>query len=336
MNRKILVLCDGEEEYLHRMTEYLQEKQTLPFAVHAFTGLKELKRFCADKEIELLIVAENSYEEQVKELGARNTVILNESGNEIGEGIKNINKYQSSEAILREIINTCSGETEDTCKRIASGRRMMIIGNYTPVKRCLQTTFAMSLGQILAKKHKVLYLNFETFSGLDYMLDREFTMDITDALYFFNCERGKLAYRLTGMIQSVNGMDYIPPVVSYKDLYMVTGEQWLALFKEIENIIGYEYLILDLSEQMNGLFDILRNCYRVYTITRQDGFAAAKIKQYEAMLKQEDYEDVAGKTRKWNLPVFHTLPSSLRQLTHGDLASYIKDIVEEDIYEYAE
>lgn len=335
MNRKILALCDKEEGYLHRMTEYLQEKETLPFAVYAFTEVKELKSFGADKEIELLVVAENSYEEQMQELGIRSIVILNESGHEAGKDIKNINKYQSSEVILREIVNACSGETADSYKRIASGRQMMVIGNYTPVKRCLQTTFAMSLGQILAKKHKVLYLNFETYSGLDYMLNREFTMDITDALYFFNCERGKLAYRLAGMIQSVNGMDYIPPVVSYKDLYSVKGEQWMALFREIESITDYEYLILDLSEQMNGLFDILRDCYRVYTITRPDSFAAAKIKQYEAMLRMEDYEDVAGKTRQWNLPVFHTLPSGLEQLTHGDLASYIRDIVEEDIYDNA-
>lgn len=335
MKKKIFALCDSEEVYLQRMVEYLEEKEALPFLIHAFTGVEELKKFNSQKEIELLLVAESCYTREVKDMNIGNLMILNESGNKIGEDITNISKYQSSEKILGEVLRAYSGGNEDACRRITSGSQMMIIGNYTPIGRCLQTTFAMSLGQILAQKHKVLYLNFESYSGFGCLMERDFTMDITDALYFFNCERGKFAYRLAGMVQSVNGMDLIPPVVSFKDLHTITGEQWLDLFREIESISGYEYLILDLSEQMNGLFEILRSCYRVYTITREDRIAAAKIKQYETMLMLEEYQDVAAKTRKWSLPVFHTLPSGLEQLTHGELAAYVKGVVEEDIYDRA-
>ena len=37
-------------------------------------------------------------------------------------------------------------------------------------------------------------------------------MDITDVLYYFRCEKDRLSYRLEGMIQTLNGLDYIPPV----------------------------------------------------------------------------------------------------------------------------
>lgn len=333
MAQKILAVCDKEEKYLYRLVECLENRELLPFSICAFTNERALRKFSSKTEIELLLIAEGSYVEEIKQLPITHILILNESGNEAGEGIKNINKYQSAEGIFREIMENYMGNAQEAPRRLQSGSQMKIIGNYTPVRRCLQTTFALTMGQILAKEHKVLYMNFESYSGLSYLLNREFSLDITDVLYYFNCEREKLAYRLAGMVQSINGMDFIPPAVSYQDLCGVTGEQWLHLFREVEASTSYEYLILDLSEQMNGLFNILRQCFKVYTITREDGFAAAKIKQYEAMLCMSDYEDVTAKTKKWSLPVFHRLPNGLDQLTHGELASYVKKIVEEDIYE---
>lgn len=333
MDKKILAICDGEEKYLHRLTEYLENKEILPFKIYAFTSVEELKKISQRKEIEILLIAENAYTSEVKELSVSQIILLNESGEEIGGGIKNINKYQSSEAILREVVEGYEGEVKGVSRKFRTGSRMKIIGNYTPIRRCLQTTFALSMGQMLAKKHKVLYLNFESYSGFSFLLNREFNVDITDVLYYFNCEKEKLVYRFAGMVQSMNGMDFIPPVVSYRDLSMVEGEQWLHLLQEIEEISDYEYVILDLSEQMQGLFDILRHCFKIYTIAREDGLAVAKIKQYEAMLRMTDYEDIAVKTRKWNLPVFHRLPQGLEQLTHGELGAYVKNIIEEDIYE---
>ncbi len=333
MNKKILAICDGEEKYLHRLMEYMESKEVLPFTIYAFTDMEELKKFSGRKEIEVLLIAENTYSEEVKELAITQIILLNEGGEEIGKGIRNINKYQASEIIFREIMEEYSGEISGISRKLRTKSRMKIIGNYTPIRRCMQTTFALTMGQVLAKKHRVLYLNFESYSGFSFLLNREFCVDITDVLYYFNCEREKLAYRFAGMVQSLNGMDFIPPVVSYRDLSMVDGEQWLRLFQEIEEISDYEYMILDLSEQIQGLFDILRQCFKIYTITKEDGLALAKMKQYEAMLRMTDYEDIAVKTRKWNLPVFHRLPYGLERLTHGELGTYVKKVIEEDIYE---
>ncbi|WP_342757863.1 hypothetical protein [Kineothrix sedimenti] len=333
MDQKVLAVCDKEEKYLYRLVECLENRELLPFSICAFTNERALRKFSSKTKIELLLIAESLYEEDLKGLPIEHILILNESGNEAGDGIKNINKYQSAEGIFREIMESCMENVQAASTRRLSGNPMKIIGNYTPIRRCLQTTFSLTMGQILAKKHKVLYMNFENYSGLSYLLNREFNVDISDVLYYFNCEREKLAYRLAGMVQSINGMDFIPPVVSYQDLSGVTGEQWLHLFQEVEAASSYEYLILDLSEQMHGLFNILRQCFKVYTITREDGFAAAKMKQYEAMLSMTEYMDVAAKTKKWNLPVFHRLPDGLEQLTHGELACFVKKIVEEDIYE---
>lgn len=333
MVKKVMALCDREEKYLYHMADFLEKKDTLPFAVHVFTNVEKLKSFTQKNPVEILLIGENAYEEQIAEYPVSQIFILNESGNQVGCEIENINKYQSSEEIFSTIMNGYTWDKEKLPRRLATGNRMKIIGNYTPVGRCLQTTFALSMGQQLARKHKTLYLNFESYSGFGSLLDKKIAADITDVLYFFNCEREKLAYRLESMVENINGLDYIAPVLSYQQLKEVTGEQWIELFREIERASDYEYLILDLSEQINGLFDILRECHRIFTIVREDGFAEAKLRQYEAVMQSMNYSDIAGKTKKWCLPFFQKIPYGLDQLTHGELAGYVKKMIEDEIYQ---
>lgn len=330
--KKILALCDGERDYVYHLADYLERKDTFPFAVYSFTDTVQLKKFMDNNEVELLLVGENVYEEDMEELSKRHMVVLNESGNEVGSQVQNINKYQASEHIIKAVMDSYTGGNDRLPKRLATGNRMKMIGCYTPVGRSLQTTFALSMGQILAKKHKTLYLNFESYSGFGYLLEQEYTVDITDALYYFNCEREKLAYKLEGIVQPLNGMDYIPPAMSYQELAGIGGEQWIQLFQEIEKISEYEYLILDLSEHVQGLFDILRECRCVFTIQKEDEMAEAKMRQYETLLQSMEYGDIAGKTRKWKLPVFRRIPSGMAQLDRGEMAACVRQIIDEEIY----
>ena len=334
MIKKFLALCDGEESYLRHMADYMEKKGGHPFAIRAFTNKEQLKKFTEKNDTEFLLIAENAYEEKLQDLPIAHIMVLNESGNQVGGDMKNINKYQSSEVIFRTVMENYMEGVKEISPRIAVGNRMKIIGCYSPVGRCLQTTFALSMGQLLARKHKTLYLNFENYSGFGQLLPGEFTMDIMDVLYYFDCEKDKLSYRLGGMMQSLNGLDYIPPAFFYKDLEEIDSSHWMGLFKEIEMTANYEYLILDLSAQVRGLLDILRECFRVFTIMKEDMFAKAKMRQYESILQSMNYGDVALKTKKWVLPEFYKLPSKLDQLTNGELAAYIKKIIEEEVYGY--
>ena len=59
MVKKILALCDGEENYLYHMADYLERKDMQPFVVRAFTNTDQLKKFMNNNETELLLIAEN-------------------------------------------------------------------------------------------------------------------------------------------------------------------------------------------------------------------------------------------------------------------------------------
>ncbi len=334
MDNRILAICDLEENYAYRMMEVLQVKKDIPFEIHVFTQLDRLMEFNRKAEVGCLLISESAYCDAILELAVPHVIILNESG-EITEGNQfyNINKYQSVDHIVNEILNYYTEKAPGRAgRRIGTlHKNRRIIGIYTPVKRCLQTTFSMTLGQMLARNHKTLYLNFECFSGLAHMLGREFKADITDLVYFYECVREKFVYRLASITEQVNGMDFIPPAAVYPDLMNIPGKQWTSLLQEMKTECGYDYILLDLTDYVNGLIEILQECDMIFTITRGDTMAIAKMEEYEKMLNDNHVQEVARMTRKLNLPVFKNLSLRFSELTYGELASYIKDNLLKDI-----
>lgn len=335
MKEKIFALCDSEETYAYKMADYIAEKVKMPYEMHLFTRPEELERFAAQKKIEILLIAEHALR-MIKEMSVRQNVqqifILQETGQEREDGFTYIDKYQSPEEVVRALLESIADSSGWARQMAQTKEGAKMIGIYSPIKRCLQTPFAMTLGQILAKEHRVLYLNFECYSGLRQMLNREFATDMMDVMYYFRYAKDKLAVRMPSLVQSLNGMDFIPPMQSTLDMCEIEGVQWSNFCKEIADVGEYEYLILDLDDNMRGLFDLLRSCIRVYTIIKDDRAACAKLTQYEHVLRFHELEDVADKTVKCKFPVFEKIPADIGMMTHGDLANYVRAIIKEDLY----
>lgn len=313
--------------------EFISGKTNLPFEVYIFTDGSKLLSCVKGKDIECLLVSENAYSKEVETLRIPHIIILSESGENLNKALRHINKYQSCENILHEVVEYYTDKSENVPAALRTGlKRMIIIGIYTPVGRCLQTTFSLTLGQMLAKHHKTLYLNFEVYSGLGRMLSRNFHSDLSDLMYYFSCSREKLAYRMESMVETVNGLDFIPPVEIYQNLAGIRGNQWLDLFQEMERSSEYEFLILDLTDGIMDLWDVLRGCNHIYTIVREDGLAMAKLEQYEKALESMDYGDIAARASKWKLPIFKQLPLRFEELTYGELAAYVKANIFPDLF----
>ena len=327
----ILAVCDAEEAYASKLADYLNLKEGFPFQVRYFSTIGKLLQFSSQQDVEAALVCEKYEEELVKTKVIPSVITLSEKNNREGQQLKAVWKYQSCEILIKEILQILAREGKEG-SHILRNVPLKIIGLYSPVKRTMQTTFGLTMGQLLAKRGKVLYINMEGFSGLNIMLKRNFQRDLSDLLYYMQNGRQGLAYIMGSMVESVNGMDILPPMLCQMDLISIESKEWLKLFYEIENHSEYEYLILDLSDSIQGLFEILRQCSVIYTMTERDGFAMAKIDQYEKMIKQCRYEDILDKTHKCELPKFSYLPEQLDRLTVSELASVVKEKIKEDLY----
>lgn len=325
---KIFVLCDGEEEYAQLLTDFLKKQKDIPWKIHTYTSAEELMRF--EKEpVGFLAVAESAYSDALQTLQPLRTVILNESGVVRWEDIPCVDKYQAAAEVLKYFLQIYM-EVADTClPRLRMNCRTKFIGNYSPVHRSMQTSFALTMSQMLAREHATLYLNFEHYAGIADLLPDLQTLDLADLLYFLNAGKEKFRLRLQTMVRHVGNLEYVPPMKSGQNLLTVQAAEWIGLLQKIEELGEYEYVILDLSESMQGLFEILRLCRRVYTLTREDRIAKAKLLQYEQLLSLYEYGDVLEKTERLSLTHIRRLPEELELLTRGELADLVGGLIRE-------
>lgn len=326
--RKICI-CDSETSYGEHLMEYLRHEGRLSRDIYLYTSSDVLLEREDPRDTRLLVIAQSQYSDKIDKAGFGDVLVLNESGVYM-EKPENMSKYQSVENICDRIRELCVAQEEEVSGGVRHGKPMKLIGIYSPVTRCLQTTFALCMGQLLSASAAVLYLNFEAYSGFETMLSRTFRGTVSDLLYFNDCAREKVAGQLQYMTEKVGDLDILPPMESFILMRSIKAEQWLELLRTIEKVTDYEYCILDLSEQADGVLEILRQCDFIFTITREDGFARAKMTQYEALLRSTQYEDIFMKTRRCRLPVFRELPGNILMMTHGELAGCVKGILEEE------
>jgi hypothetical protein len=322
------VLCDEEEEYAQLISEFMRRQRHLPWELRTYTRAEEL----FEREsggMALLVVAESAFSDRLRELSPGRLVVLSESGVMRWEDVFYVDKYSRAQEVLGQLLAIYAESEEEQPPRLETKLPAKIIGNYSPVRRSLQTSFALAMGQMLAQEHRTLYLNFEHYAGVGGLLPDMQTYDLADLLYFLNAGKEKFRIRLQSMLRQIGSLDYIPPMKAGQNLLAVTGEEWLCFLQKIQELGEYEYVILDLSESMQGLFEILRQCTRIFTSCARDRIGERKLLQYEQMLALYDYADVLEKTCRTDLSYIRRVPAEPEGLTHGELAEAVRKFLEE-------
>ncbi len=323
---KVMALCDTEEEYAQLMTEFMRKQKNLPWELHTYTNVDTLLG-TEQSGLAMLVVAESAFRQELRGLAPGCLVVLGESGVMRWEDISYVDKYQEAEEVFRQLLGVYMEIADIQLPFLRTNRKTVFIGNYSPVHRCMQTSFAITMSLMLARRHPTLYLNFEHYAGISELLPDMQTLDLADLLYFLNAQKDKFRLRLQTILKHKGALAYVPPVKSGQNLITVTPQEWLGLLERIEELEEYEYVVLDLGESMQGLFEILRMCRHVYTLTREDRIARGKLLQYEQVLALYEYGDVLGKTKRLSLSHIRKLPEELEQLTKGDLADLVKGLL---------
>lgn len=330
MGKPIMAICDRQAAYTSQLIALFQGKKELPFEIHGFTKNESLQEFCDNNRIALLLVSEPDYREELQDKAIDRILVLREGTGSLPENVATVNKFQPAGMLYREIMRVYGEGERIVPFRKSEKKKIRLIGVYSPLHCCMQTTFALTAGEILAKKSKTLYLNFECFSGFEMLLGRRFGGNMTDVLYYYDCAKEKLSYKLESVVQKMGELYFIPPAASYEDFQGIKEEEWLSVITEIAQTGGYETVLLDLTEQVRGVYPLLEACDKIYTLLKDDRMAKAKLAQYELMLEQETYRKIREKTVKCRLPVFKNLPERMEEFSYGELADYVKKLLTED------
>jgi len=319
-------LYDTDYAYISKLGNYLSMNSTFPFVVNVCKTQEELIEMIKHHNSNLVLISEKDYEKS-RNLNCKELVILSEKkSGEIGN-INYVNKYQNGEKIIKDILNLLA-KSESMGNIINRKNSLKVIAFYTPIKRSLSTTMCIAMGQLLGKRTKTLYINFECFSGLKSLLKCDFQKNIGDLLYFMANHNSGFGISLSGVIENIEGLDIISSFENQSDLISVESQIWLDLLHNIECETDYEYVLLDLSDSVQGLFDILKVADKVITSVDNDEVAIFKLMKYEECLKVSGYEEVIEKTKKCNVPHQHRKNGEIHFLGYGELGEYVKTVLQ--------
>ena len=224
-------------------------------------------------------------------------------------------KYRSAAVLLHMIQGYLGTERTD------SGAA--VISLYSPVKRCLQTTFGITLSHLLTKKGRTLYLNLEGYSGLERTFSDSYSKDISDFIYYVNQTSENIPLLIQKFVYRLGEVDIIPPVLNATNLQDITEDMWLRMLELLRNSGLYDYIIVDVSDFIHGIFSILRESQVIFSLTKADARANAKWQQYCSILEELGYEDILTKTRKPEMPRIAVLSVNAEACMQGPMAELV-------------
>lgn len=292
------MICDIQQEYSEHLLQILAEQFEGEYQFHLFHDSKRIEELLEKSRTEILLIGEECEKEIFSQYDVEKRFILTGiPGRKEERGTIPLFRYQSAQEIVRTIrrnINRSSKVSKKEeqmltdrtgCRQRYEGEHVEekqgdwkirdepvirgLVGIYSPVHRIGKTKFAIRLGQKMARQVPVLYLNMEGYSGGAYYFKEETEKNLGDLFYFIK-----------------------------QDVRSVKAEEWISLLDMIVNKCIYEVIILDLGDAVNGLYDILRKCDRIYTPYICEGAAEAKLEQYENNLRAAGYEDILRNTVK--------------------------------------
>lgn len=335
MKKNIFAVCDLEVDYALNFIDYLNQKKNIPFEIQAFTTVESLITYGKKTHIELLLISGKAMCREVRELDIGKTIILSEGVHPPDlDQYPSVYKYQASSDVIREVM-ACYGEE----KKQTSGQYTVlkktteILGVYSPLGRCLKTSFALALGQILAKERAVLYLSLEEYSGFEELMGKGFEHNLSDLLYYVRQDNQNLIHKMNSMIQTVNNLDYIPPVRTPADIRGTAWQDWERLLDAVTLGSSYEVVILDIGNGIAENLQLLDLCKRIYMPVLNDTVSACKIAQFEDLVRIWDYPQILGKITKIR-PPFHVQTVSSReyveQLAWSELGDYVREVLRKE------
>lgn len=324
-----LLICDLEVSYARKLAEFINARQGFPFVVRFIREINDISRMIEKWKVDVVIATEDTIEEVIKYL-PRERIILASSGSNASFKEKNdIYKYQNCESIIRDVLTSVSrmDGLENLIKRNGP---MTVLGFFSPIHSLMQTPLALVMGQLIAQKKRVLYINLEGYSGVEELIQKQFDMDLSDVLYEIVNNTDKTAVSIGKAVCQLAKLDLLPPMRNQKDLSSVSIDNWKNFFELIERGSDYEYLILDISESVRDLLEMLIICKKVYMPVDSDRLSKAKICQFYDTLGDIHREQLEGRIVQCDTKSIAELNNLSINSVNGPLGELCKELLSKE------
>lgn len=341
MKKSICAIYDVDEQYACKLMTVMNQKKKTPFQTLVFTMEEPLLEYMKENSIDILIISEGRITEKIRSgnvgkiLALREDMELSEvskmpdarcveDARKIGEKeMMGIYKYQSSENIVREVMNYCAKPFMDLSTKAE------IVGVYSPLGNVYKTAFSLALAHAYGEKCSVLYINLEEFSGLGEILSEGSKGNLSDIIYYYKISKEGFINQLDWVVSSIGRIHYIPPIKCAEDVMYVSAQEWMDVFSYIANNCAYDYIVLDISNAVKEQWKLMQVCKRIFMPVKEDYISKKKICDFESYLLSIGKESIYDCIEKINIPYDSNISLSsdfMDRIEWSVLGSFAKEI----------
>ncbi len=268
-----------------------------------------------------LWILDDGMRECLPEEGKKNILWLSNNP----EALDAVFKFRSAAILLQTILH---------CLEVNSGKkssdsRTQIVSLYSPVKRSMQTSFGVAASHALSKKGHTLYLNLEGYTGFPEILTGYYSKDISDFIYSIYHSKEKFPFNTTNFIYRIGEVDMIPPVLNPINLQEISSEMWQDMLIMLLESNMYDYVVIDISDFVQGAFGILKMSQVVFAITKGDALAERKWQQFQMLLEGLGEDIILQKMHRIIVPPGMQVIMNLEEYTPGAFTDYVENSLRE-------
>ncbi len=248
MNNLKIVMVDLNENYLIPIELKLIEMLGDDLELSIITNKQYLEEyFRLPRKIDILIIEESLYFNDLQKQDINNTFILLENNNELDVTknlkLNTIYKYTGVREIYSQIINNSQIESE------IKNKETKVVMMYSASGGVGTTTMSMGLAAALENRSmKVLYINTETVQSFYYMIPRYEYLNNNLEMDMISKDENILS-KLRGAIGN-NKFDYIKPFRQSLTSLNISLDDYIFLIDKIKESKIYDYIVVDTSNEL--------------------------------------------------------------------------------------
>ncbi len=341
MGNGIIAILDSDADYARKLADYFNQKSGLNYSVSLFTEFETLDTFLSTHFIEVLLISEE-YRSHIPNIrNVVNMFVLTEGNlDSILKQYHSLYKYQSSDCILRDVMSCYASSSSSTTIMNTFVLTAKVIGIYSPVKRCGKTTFSIAYGCMAALTEPSLYINLEEYPGFSYFIQDHALGDLSDLLYFFRQNPGNLDKKLLALSHTFHNLTYIPPMQFSYDIKNMEAGDLKHFIEAISQTNYYKNIILDLSDSIKDIPELLKVCDIIYMPTTDDEISQRKLQDFMDSLTSLNLKHIQDKIKVIKLPMVdkhlfskesQDAPNQnfMEKLLFSELGIFIKPLLEQ-------
>lgn len=345
MTQATLIVYDYDLDYITYFLDYFTSKETSFFKIQAFTEEDNFRAFLESHKdhVDVLLVSDRLQVDEYMSHVPLLIILTEEENGGIFGGDLAINKYQSMENIMRELVEAyLKVQSNSQIKKSYDSSynrngKTYIIGVCSLYSSLIDTLLSFGLGVQYGKSKKVLYLNFEAYEIFSIITGSNKHTSLSDLVYYLKQENSNVIMKISTLIKTIKGIDCIFGIEKEYDLYDISPVDIQKLCDILVAEAGYDLIMIQFDPFHPTVTQFFEQCDLIYMIKGTPKGGELKEKKFLDLIQSSGEEGfLFDKIELISIPdSIHTSLDNINtydmnQLLTSNLNDYISTMVEQE------